>query len=200
MINRPPPAFIHRCALILAFSSTPPTTLVHAEAFGVLDQSPSATGQRTGMDPEIALFQKLMDQANMLATTGMTWWVSSVVLCGSILGAVWLKRNELIRSDHFKNLGIGLILFFLSIVIYGVWMIYGMYLLESETSAVLKSLKIQSSLSGFKTIQVAYAVGTTSFIFITILWCFLFRELIKKDKQETEHNKQKQPSPQAQVD
>jgi len=47
MSSRLTPAFILRCVLILAFSSIPPTTLVHAEAFRVLDQSASATGQGT---------------------------------------------------------------------------------------------------------------------------------------------------------
>ena len=55
------------------------------------------------MDSDLltTLLQKKLDFVTTLANIGMTWWVSSVVFCGSILAAVWVYRKEVASSPLF---------------------------------------------------------------------------------------------------
>lgn len=129
-----------------------------------------------------ALLKLKLNTLNIYAIVGMTWWVSSVAFCGTIIGGAWLKRAEFRQFKFLKPLGFLLGFFFSSIVFFGIWMIIGIQQLRYEVDAIQAALKIPDNLSGnfeFTCIQVGYGVGTTSFAIILYVWFVLWRTISK---------------------
>ena len=106
--------------------STPPVASRHVETPGAapIEVKPSARVEEARIKYEnneetrFLLGQKLA-YVNTLASVCMTWWVSSIVFCGSILAAVWLYRDKLIVSGLIHLLGVFLSLFFAGIAVFG---------------------------------------------------------------------------------
>ena len=131
----------------------------------------------------IAMYELKIHTLNVYATTGMTWWVSSIVFCGTILGGAWVKKDELEKFPLFNFLGWFLTYFFFSIAAFGVWVIFGLQRLSYEIDKIQGALNIPSELSNHFTIltyQVAYGLGTTSFVVILALWVKLWKYIARE--------------------
>jgi hypothetical protein len=123
------------------------------------------------------LEQKLT-YVNTIAHVCMTWWVSSVVFCASILAGVWLKRTELVESGMIHLLGAVLTIFFASIVIFG-GLVRWLYLPNlhkeiSDFSGITNGTRknfFSTELSAFKKSMV---LGTGSFFLILLVWIALW--------------------------
>jgi len=137
------------------------------------------------------LLEQKLELLNTIANVGMTWWVSSIVFCGSALGAIWLKRHEIAAAPFFGWLGLFLGVFFVSIVLFGVWMVIATSILQSETNAILEALKIVKHKNhiGFLAVQLGYALGTTSFIIVTIIWVVMWRTISNEHKKSLANKK-----------
>lgn len=112
--------------------------------------------------------------ANTVSQVSMTWWVSSVVFCASILAAVWLKRADLIESGIFYPLGIFLCFFFAGVVIFGAQITWH-YLrdLRQDLSNLPKKADGEAFFSTeLKTFKRSMFIGTASFFLILIVWVF----------------------------
>ncbi len=57
-----------------------------------------------------------LSNLNIVSTVCMSWWVSSIVFCGSILAAVWLRRTELVESNIIVYLAFFVACFFASFI------------------------------------------------------------------------------------
>lgn len=116
--------------------------------------------------------------ANTAINVCMAWWVSSVVFCGSILAAAWLKRDELVESRIIHLLGIILLIFFAGVVAFGA-LIWWMYLrnLNKGISEFAERLNpaakdfFSTEVSTFKWVMF---IGTSSFFLILVVWCLLW--------------------------
>ena len=136
------------------------------------------------------LLEQKLQLLNTIAVVGMTWWVSSIVFCGSALGVIWLKRHEIASAPFFGLLGIFLGVFFASIVLFGIWMVVATGILQSETLAVLNDLNIKNQKHiGFLAVQIGYAIGTTSFIIVTVSWVVMWRTISNEHNELSKHKK-----------
>ena len=68
---------------------------------------------------------ELMETIRVLGQICMTWWVSATVLCATILGLSWSRREEIKRAGRLATHALfGLVtLFFVSIIGFGIAMI-----------------------------------------------------------------------------
>lgn len=127
----------------------------------------------------LLLLQQKLAHANTMGNVCMTWWVSSVVFCGSILAAVWWNKAELSEPEIVNKLGIFLLLFFAGVVIFGA-LIMRLYLrnLRKDLSKLLKKPGEKDFFSTeLSTFWWAMFIGTVSFLLILIAWVFLWGEL-----------------------
>lgn len=164
-------------------TSTPPLASTHVETpeAAPLEASKASPVENAGIqykgddETRFLLGQKLA-YANTLASVCMTWWVSSIVFCGSILAAVWLYRNELINSGMIHLLGVLLSLFFAGIVIFGAQITWN-YLpkLGKDLSSLPKKSNGDDFFSTeFSTFKWSMVIGTISFLFILGVWIILW--------------------------
>lgn len=101
----------------------------------------------------------------------MIWWVSSVAFCGSILSSTWLKRKEISNIRFMDWLFTVVFVFFLSIVVFGLYVVYAVGHLRVEVSALLDQLHVSSDqLYEFRMVQVGVGIGSSSFIFVLFTW------------------------------
>lgn len=112
-----------------------------------------------------------------IASTGMTWWVSATVLCATILGATWSKRDELKKVEGwwFHSLFALVALFFVSICVFGVWNTrFAMAARDAYVNACFsgsQAVCLADEAGGFgTTVAVSVGIGTTSFIIYLIAW------------------------------
>jgi hypothetical protein len=108
-----------------------------------------------------------------LSTIYMTWWVSSVVFCGSVLGVVWINRNQFMTMSPFvmRLFFILVLSFFLSIVTFGWWGMITTSSFEHDALTISAALNIDNNLySEFTQIWGGILIGTTSFCIVTIMW------------------------------
>ncbi|HEU0144057.1 MAG TPA: hypothetical protein VFQ47_04665 [Nitrososphaera sp.] len=122
------------------------------------------------------LIEQKMASMNTAGNVCMTWWVSSVVFCGSILAAVWLQREELAKSGFFLLASFSFVLtvFFAGIVIFGIVAIKYLKKFHKDIFALAKELNQE----GVFCTEVIYfkramEIGTGSFALIFIAWIIL---------------------------
>ena len=112
---------------------------------------------------------------NMLGNVCMTWWVSSVVFCGSILAAVWLNKQELAASGVIGWLGFVLFFFFATVVCFGILVIRYLDKLQKEISTLAKELNHEGFFSNELSIfKLGMIDGTSSFALVLIVWVILW--------------------------
>ena len=133
------------------------------------------------------LLEKKFELLNVIAITGMTWWVSSIVFCGTALGIIWTKRSDIINAPFFGWLSLLLGVFFTSIVFFGVWMMFIVSELEIEVINIMHVLKIKEDVSniGFTALWGGYLIGSTSFTIVTILWALMWNSIKKERDKKT---------------
>lgn len=110
----------------------------------------------------------------IVANTSMTWWVSSVAFCATIVGiALW--RREAIQelpNRYLIPLGAIIHIFFISVILYGLLVINRVVHLKNDISLLVgelgfKSINYDAELDGVKW---AVTNGTSSFFFIWLAW------------------------------
>lgn len=134
--------------------------------------------------PRFLLGQKLI-YLNTIAKVCMSWWVSSIVFCGTILAAVWLRRDELVNSLVFIPLGIAIASFFASFIYFGITAIQHLSIFKTEISELLEKLKFADSEPvstnifdmEIGSIRRGIEIGIGTFILILIVWIALFLSL-----------------------
>lgn len=123
------------------------------------------------------LLGRKLDYVNTLAHLAMTWWVSSLVFCGSIFAAVWIERDKLVNGGIFCQLGNFLSLFFAGLVVFGAQITWR-YLprLRKDLSSLPKKPNGEDFFSTeLSTFFWSMAVGTISFLCILIGWILFWR-------------------------
>ena len=138
---------------------------------------------------KILLAQKLQFLQKFF-DTGMLWWVSAVVFCGVLLGIFWRYRYDLsdVKSstfDFFYLCSALITLFLGSIVFYGFFMSWRVYLLNKEFESLIASINKSFVMnSEFFTMIYAYWLGTSSFVIIFVAWLGLLRHIAKLRKRK----------------
>ena len=87
------------------------------------------------------LLEQKITTLGTVATVSMTWWVSSIVFCGTILAAVWANRKDLFESKVIGYLGLFLSAFFLGIVIFGFLIVLYLRKARREIGRAARSYK-----------------------------------------------------------
>ena len=140
-------------------------------------EGPDTTGEER--ERKRLLLEQKLASLNAVANMCMTWWVSSVVFCGSILAGVWLQREEIVKSGVLFALGLTLSVFFAGVVAFGA-VIWRKYLpaLGGELSDLARSSGVGGSFSNeLSTFRWGMGIGTGSFFFILVVWLILWCHL-----------------------
>ena len=115
------------------------------------------------------------------------------VFCGSVLSTVWVKRSDVARIQGMNLFFLGLLVFFSSIVVFGIWTAYLVLRLQNETVSILAGLNVSADiLSEFVGVQVGVAIGTTSFAFVVVLWIGIWR-LCRAERTEIQRAERSLP-------
>ena len=121
-----------------------------------------------------------------IASTTMTWWVSSIVFCATILGLSWWHRDRLALLP-FLHIVCGVIfLFLLSFPAYAFLIWHGVDMFESEIKLLLASAKAINHLPpSFQVIKIAVLMGALCFCGCLVLWILVWHDLaaLKKAKK-----------------
>ncbi len=145
------------------------------------------------IDVIVALIGSKEQFLQILLETGMSWWVSSVAFCAAIVVAIWINKEHLMdlhaTRTGFYNLFMGLVfLFFLSIVIYGFWMIKSVLALRAELAALIEQAGASRGYSGFEftSTWVGFLIGNSSFIILSAIWLVVWISLNAHFRHESE--------------
>jgi hypothetical protein len=125
---------------------------------------------------EVILEAKL-NFVSSLAYTLMFWWASSVAFCGSLIAAVWIRRDDL-RSFHELYLFCAVVwIFIFTIAIFGCIMIPYTYKLKKEAIFLIRKIPGCEGLRlpEFDIITTGLIAGSSSFVFALIVWCGIWR-------------------------
>lgn len=132
----------------------------------------------------LVLLDKKIEFLNTYAEVSMLWWVSSVVFCAAIIGAVWRFRDDLTKVEsrfalHFFALTVAV--FFASIVIYGIFTVSFSRTLRAEVVSILDELGVAPyRIFEYKAFGILGGIGTTSFVLVLVIWLGLWRWLARK--------------------
>ena len=119
------------------------------------------------------LLEKKLASLQLVATLCMSWWISSVAFCATILAAVWLQREQIVKSGILLPLGLILSVFFAGVFIFGVVMLRYRRRLREEMSKLAAGDEVNFS-NELSTFRWAMAIGTGSFFFILLVWLFFW--------------------------
>lgn len=140
----------------------------------------------------IALIEGNQQFLQTLVETGMSWWVSSVAFCAAVVVAIWLNRDNVMElyAKHrlayqvFMSL---VLIFLLSVVGYGLWMIRSVLGIKEQLAGLIEGAEanLHYSYFEFTSIGVAFVIGTTSFMILSVIWVVVWVAVSKylADKQ-----------------
>ena len=122
------------------------------------------------------LLEKHFDMLIMLGHIGMLWWVSSTVLCISIINYTMKYSHE--KDNLFYTTGLCILIgvFFLTITLYGIVMArYAMILKEALFTAVYFDVtgcgaNIEPL---FSMVSIGYLIGASSFVLMLVGWLYV---------------------------
>jgi hypothetical protein len=111
----------------------------------------------------------------------MSWWVSSIVFCGSIIAAVWYKRADLVEPKIIIVLGVAVTLFFASFIRFGNAIDNYLTNLKADIVILMEKLRpadpkmistdiFEHEIEGIKK---GIRIGIHSFILILFVWIIL---------------------------
>lgn len=130
------------------------------------------------------LVQTMLEQKlqflDTISQASMMWWVSSVVFCATIIGAIWLKRSQWEDIPTPRLFKLLIAIFLLSVVNYGFFVAILALKVKSELHQLMAQLKIPSSMhhvfdTEFNSITMCMINGTSSFIIMLICWFVIWR-------------------------
>ncbi len=140
------------------------------------------------------LIEQKISFINSALNACMLWWVSSIVFCGTVLAAVWIKKEELQKQRLITGMFIILSIFFLSITGFGSSAIYFLSMTEDEISFLASTLKTQDALfrieldnffrTELRAFQLAMWIGAGSFAFVWISLLYMWVKLPKEVSSE----------------
>ncbi len=137
-----------------------------------------------------ALLKAKYDFLNAVIGAAMLWWVSSVVLCGSVISTAWLQRTTLrsLAPRSLHVIGSIILVFFSSIVAFGLWAALMVIQLQRDVFGLLHELKVPNG-AGYSSTEFIWArtsvlLGTTSFVFVSFLWIGVWHWLVGLRKKE----------------
>jgi hypothetical protein len=128
---------------------------------------------------------QLFDVLQMIATVGMTWWVSATVLCASIIGGVWVRRRDLRGFGRVPRHGFFILVFVFicSVIAFGLVLICASMGLGSDLQQACVAIRRSDgcSASDASTLQSGmvwgFAIGTSSFVVTGIAWIGVWIEI-----------------------
>jgi hypothetical protein len=124
----------------------------------------------------------------LVGNISMLWWVSTVVFCGTIVGASIAWKKELFQKFSKKKI-LGLwaliFIFFCSTIYYGYLTVLYAYNSKNEVFKLLKEKNISNSLfqPEFELLYKGVICGSSSFAIIFLGWFFLGIWLYKEYKE-----------------
>lgn len=138
---------------------------------GNAEAETTAAGQCGNSEVACFLLEQKISSMNTAGTVCMTWWVSSVVFCGSILAAIWLKKSE-IATSRFLLFGLSFVLtiFFIGVVLFGIAAIQYLKRLTVDLSKLAYGNVFLTEVTYFIW---AMKIGTWSFGLILSAWFIL---------------------------
>ena len=128
------------------------------------------------------MLQKNLDFLATLLSACMTWWVSSVVFCGSLIAGIWLKKDDIKKmGSYFHWFFFVASVFVASVVCFGFWVVWVSSRLEGEHDQIIDMLKAGSGLHvEFAALREGMILGTSSFVLVLItiigLWIYFARD------------------------
>ena len=130
-------------------------------------------------DPIQQLLAYKIQLLTTIANTSMLWWVSAVVFCASVLGAIWSRRSEAEAILRLKPMGFLLYFFFSSIVLYGLLVTIMVALQYRDIRFLLQ--KLGDPVSSFDVeylwILIGMPIGTSSFVIFLAVWHFFWQSM-----------------------
>ena len=117
-----------------------------------------------------------------IADNAMLWWVSTVVFCAVIMAAVWKERDHLVNARFFPWLRWILGSFFVSIVLFGVGLIFGVIRLLEDVSVLLAAGGLEGKyikMTEFWLTVGGLSLGTFTFLLVCLAWFWLCSEIKK---------------------
>lgn len=140
---------------------------------------------KVGSENARFLLTQKVSYLHTVATICMSWWVSSIVFCGSIIAAVWVNRDDLYKSGIISELGYAVGFFFFSFICFGFAALYYLYRYKTKIKRLVGNLKAEPSEKipenifnyEINSIMCGIIIGIITFILILGVWVYLFTNL-----------------------
>lgn len=134
-----------------------------------------------------------METLRVLGQVCMTWWVSATLLCATILGLSWSRRDDIKRAGRLATHALfGLVtLFFVSICCFGIAMIGASRRLGLALEAACgpESACLPSDAAAMRSaITVGVAIGTTSFFLFALAWVIAWIVTIQEENDSIDQS------------
>jgi cytochrome bd-type quinol oxidase subunit 2 len=131
---------------------------------------------------------QLFATLEMIASLGMTWWVSATVLCAGIVGSVWVKRKEVrqISEGVRRKFSYLIFSFFCTVILFGVVL---MVVTAGTGVGLVEACKQVDRSGGCKAVDayllwicmvLGLMIGTTSFVAVAKAWTMMWRHISRK--------------------
>lgn len=138
------------------------------------------------MDDEIAkiLLDRNLSFLEAVTSTTMTWWVSTIVFCPTVIALFWYYRDKIVILPKMNHVCFVVAVFLLSIPSYAAWVIVGLFHVEEETRNLLNYLDCAFETPfSFTGVKVAIFIGGSCFLFAFALWIYVWTDLNKLRKK-----------------
>ncbi len=111
----------------------------------------------------------------IVAQTTMTWWVSSMVFCVTMVGTFWWFRAAIANLPGLNYVCALVFAFLISFPIYALWIVYSTDRLEQEAKGIAGLLKVPTEhFFEYRGIKIAVLIGAINFFLVVVVWCYVW--------------------------
>ena len=127
------------------------------------------------VETERLLLDRKLAFLTTVAQTTMTWWLSSMVFCVTMVGAFWWFRSAVANLPGLNYICSVVFAFLLSFPIYAAWIIYGTDRLEKEATRIAASLRVpMGNFFEYRGVKIAVLIGAINFSLVVLVWCYVW--------------------------
>lgn len=136
------------------------------------------------------LIEHKLSYLQTVAETTMTWWMSSILLCISMIGFFWLYRKNILGQSIYKVIVFAITIFLLTFPVYSYIIIKGIKNIRMDLEKLIIPCSFESfNFSEFDYTLKAIACGGYVFVFMVFIWIsFILPFLNKLHKKRKRRN------------
>ncbi len=126
----------------------------------------------------LCTYQANLDMVELAWSSGMAWWIASLLFCATLTSRLYMARESLIDKGLRYPVGVLVAICFLSMISFGLVVIHDLTIIEATTYQMLihegNIFDVPNISAIFIMVRKLYTIITASISIFLIVWLYIW--------------------------